>query len=68
MPQWVPVNHPSPDELLTLMRYLASVGTLQAEDVLAHTKLSHGSSFYRAIFSQEASTIGPKGLKAQNDQ
>ncbi len=68
IPPWVPVNHPKPDELLTLMRYLASVGTLQAEDVLAHTRLSHGSSFYRAIFSQEAPTIGLKGLKPQNDQ
>jgi hypothetical protein len=57
MPPWVPVNYPVPDELIALIQSVVRSGVPEADELLAHTKLLHGSSFYRALSSPEATRV-----------
>lgn len=65
---WVPVNYPSPDTLISYIRTIVASGDIRADEALAHAKLAHGSSFYRALFSPEAKDVGlrPKGISASD--
>jgi hypothetical protein len=58
VPPWVPVNYPSPEQLVNFIRYLVSVNTPEADTLLAQARLAHGTSFYRALFSHEAAQAG----------
>ena len=49
--RWPAVNYPAPGEIINVVDFLASEATDEADDLLAHTKLGHGNSFYRALFS-----------------
>lgn len=53
-----PVDYPRPEELLNFVYFLATSKSPGAEEILAQAKLAHGDSFYRALFSPEATKIG----------
>jgi hypothetical protein len=48
---WLAVNRPPPQEIIKVVDFLANEGTEEADNLLSHTKLGHGNSFYRALFS-----------------
>lgn len=63
---WIPVNYPSPEELLDYIRSIVTSGDPRADEALAQARMAHGSSFERALFSPEAKTIGlSKATKAK---
>jgi hypothetical protein len=60
VPKWVPVDHPGPDEVKRYAHGLSKVKSREAEHLLAHAKLGHGSSFHHAIAPR-----GPRGKKTK---
>jgi hypothetical protein len=54
---WPPVDHPPPEEIIDLVHFLASQATPEADDLLIHTKLAHGESFYRALVARQAGDV-----------
>ena len=54
VPPWVPVNYPRPDELVDFLRFMQAENSPQAQQLLPHVKLAHGTSDYRATFSVAA--------------
>jgi hypothetical protein len=63
IPPWVPVNYPDPEQLVQFVRALAAEGTEEAEQLLLHTVLAHGSSYFRALNSRQA--VDAPGLTVQ---
>ena len=57
-PRWVEVDFPAPEELNASIRELMILGIPKAKNILVQSKLAHGSSFYRAIFSQSVEESG----------
>ncbi|MBI5902012.1 MAG: hypothetical protein HZB84_00810 [Deltaproteobacteria bacterium] len=58
IPQWPPLNYPLPESLIEYIRDLVASGLPQADEILVASKIAHGNSFYRAIFSPAASQPG----------
>jgi hypothetical protein len=54
VPVWQQVNYPPPDGLIQYFRDLVALGLPEADEVLVASKIAHGNSFYRAIFSPAA--------------
>ena len=63
VPIWQQVNYPSPEEMLIYIRDVVALDIPQADDILLTSKLAHGDSFYRAIFSPAAAQ--PRLLRAR---
>ena len=55
--RWPAVNHPPPEEIIDLVHFLASQATPEADDLLIHTKLAHGDSFYRALVARQGGDV-----------
>ena len=60
VPRWVPVNYPPEAQLIEFIRYLFAVDTPEAQELLPHIRLAHGTSYTRALLSREAA--GPIGI------
>jgi hypothetical protein len=62
VPKWQQVNYPAPERMIEYIRDLVATGLPQADEILLHSKIAHGSSFYRALFAPAAKQ--PALLKA----
>lgn len=54
VPRWVLVDHPNPEKLLEFILAIANSDLPEKEEILTATKLAHGISFNRALFSPTA--------------
>jgi len=54
VPTWVQVDFPPPEQLIQYFRDLVSINEAVADEILIQSKIAHGNSFYRAIFSPAA--------------
>jgi hypothetical protein len=54
VPIWVQVNYPPEEVLVTYIRNIIASGLPETDEVLLASKLAHGNSFYRALFSRAA--------------
>lgn len=71
VPIWEQVNYPPPERVITYIRDLVSTGLPQMDEILVASKIAHGNSFYRAIFSPVALQPGSlrgRGNLAVNEQ
>lgn len=64
IPSIPPVNYPPPERLIEYIRDLVASGLPQADEILVASKIAHGNSFYRAIFSPAARQPGLLKAKA----
>ena len=55
VPIWQEVDYPPPEELVQFIRDVMALGITQADEILVNSKIAHGNSFYRALFSRAAS-------------
>lgn len=55
---WVPINYPRPDELVSYIEAILDSNVAEADEILTYTKLLHGNSYYRALGSLEARMTG----------
>jgi len=60
IPNWVPVDHPTPDTLANFIRTVAAIGGPVATHVLTQLKLAHGANFDRAIQSVQRAPLAPR--------
>ena len=58
VPIWQQVNYPAPDGMIEYIRDLVASGLPQMDEILVASKIAHGNSFYRALFSPAASQPG----------
>jgi hypothetical protein len=54
---WVHVDYPPPERLIAYVQSVMSYGTPDSDEILAHTRLLHGKSLYRALGSSESISI-----------
>ncbi|MDQ3918329.1 MAG: hypothetical protein M3348_07610 [Acidobacteriota bacterium] len=54
VPIWQQINYPAPDDMIEYIRDLVALGAREVDDILLTSKIAHGNSFYRAIFSPAA--------------
>lgn len=58
VPIWQQVNYPPPEGLIQFIRDVVALGIPQADEILVTSKIAHGNSFYRALFSPAATRPG----------
>ncbi|HEY3203987.1 MAG TPA: hypothetical protein VGL03_10035 [Thermoanaerobaculia bacterium] len=66
VPRWVPVNYPPEAQLVEFIRFMFAVDTPEAQELLPHVRLAHGTSYTRALLSREAA--GPSSLRGRQKQ
>lgn len=54
VPIWQQVDFPAPDQVIAYIRDLVATDLPQMDEILVASKLAHGNSFYRALFSPAA--------------
>ncbi|MDQ5826046.1 MAG: hypothetical protein M3441_17770 [Chloroflexota bacterium] len=55
---WEQVNYPAPERMIEYIRDLVTSEIPQMDEILVASKIAHGNSFYRAIFSEAARQPG----------
>jgi len=58
IPVFPPVDYPPPETLITYIRDVVALDVPQSDEILVASKITHGNSFYRAIFSPAARQPG----------
>jgi hypothetical protein len=61
VPIWQQVNYPPVEGLVEYIRDVVALGIPEADEILVASKIAHGNSFSRAIFSEAASQPGLLG-------